>query len=615
MGAHDFIKRGDLRGLREWVNNGGDVDELNEEGESALYLAVQENPASTETLRALLEAGANPSFIFVSIESDLTDDENEEMRLLYKQNSEGDLRKVKRFVPDNIRWILMEYAFSNCSVEQIELLRQFGAHIDFLADENGTAALSAACNEVHALELIDYIYHEGLPLDTISGYGGSAPSNAYQCGNAEVLDKLFRLGASDEALNWTPLHKAVFMDTVEEVKAQLTPEYLTAYDHEGYAPIHVAIRTGQWDKYLALTEHKDSAAIKTKRGKSHLEVATEHRQVDVLTKFLALTPSQGDLNAALDYAITFDYIPEAQLLIQAGAIEDRERYFGWPLIDQVRSREMLQLLRDSGFSIEQIGTGGKRWILGLEDLDWDSANHPSRDEFDRFNRPRAGTSNPEEITDPFKLFMISWGWGPGGLRTEFDIKPIYEGNREPIWCFDRMGQSITLLPDGRYVLIGGEHEDFYDPDFCIYNDVTVFEPNGEIRVYGYPGNVFPCTDFHSATLVGDWIYIIGCLGYQHQRSSRIPVYRLSIHDFHIEWVKTGGDIPGRIYDHRAHLIYGNRIRIEGGKLWTGQKSASTCGVGGDAATRAAERKKRQALDRNKDVFELDLTTLQWSKLP
>ena len=43
----------------------------------------------------------------------------------------------------------------------------------------------------------------------------------------------------------------------------------------------------------------------------------------------------------------------------------------------------------------------------------------------------------------------------------------------PVWCFSRFGTSLTELPDGRFVQIGGEHEDFYDPDFCIYNDVTV----------------------------------------------------------------------------------------------------------------------------------------------
>lgn len=40
----------------------------------------------------------------------------------------------------------------------------------------------------------------------------------------------------------------------------------------------------------------------------------------------------------------------------------------------------------------------------------------------------------------------------------------------PVWCFNRFGATRTKLPDGRTVCIGGEHEDFYDPDFYIYND-------------------------------------------------------------------------------------------------------------------------------------------------
>jgi hypothetical protein len=32
--------------------------------------------------------------------------------------------------------------------------------------------------------------------------------------------------------------------------------------------------------------------------------------------------------------------------------------------------------------------------------------------------------------------------------------------------------------------IGGEHEDYYDPDVHIYNDVVVLGPGGEIEIYG-----------------------------------------------------------------------------------------------------------------------------------
>ena len=83
----------------------------------------------------------------------------------------------------------------------------------------------------------------------------------------------------------------------------------------------------------------------------------------------------------------------------------------------------------------------------------------------------------------------------------------------PGWCFDRFGQSTTVLPDGREVLIAGEHEDYYDPDFFIYNDVVVRAPDGKVAIYGYSKEAFPPTDFHTATLLPDSIVLIGSLGY------------------------------------------------------------------------------------------------------
>ena len=44
---------------------------------------------------------------------------------------------------------------------------------------------------------------------------------------------------------------------------------------------------------------------------------------------------------------------------------------------------------------------------------------------------------------------------------------------QPFWSWQRFGRTSTALPDGRVIHIAGEHEDFYDPDFCIYNDVMV----------------------------------------------------------------------------------------------------------------------------------------------
>jgi hypothetical protein len=119
----------------------------------------------------------------------------------------------------------------------------------------------------------------------------------------------------------------------------------------------------------------------------------------------------------------------------------------------------------------------------------------------------------------------------------------------------RYGQSITLLPDGRVIAIGGYHDD--PPDFCIYNDVVVYDERGNFKIYGYPKDVFPPTDFHTATLVDDWIYIIGNIGYDKDRiEGETPVYRLNCTTFAIEPVITAGECPGWISGHHAVVRVG-----------------------------------------------------------
>jgi hypothetical protein len=185
------------------------------------------------------------------------------------------------------------------------------------------------------------------------------------------------------------------------------------------------------------------------------------------------------------------------------------------------------------------------------------------------------------------------GYGPYRARDLFQV-PM---NREdgPIWTFDRMGATRTELPDGRVVCIGGEHEDCYDPDFYIYNDVVVFQPGGEIKIYGYPRHVFPPTDFHTANLVGDNIIVVGCLGEVSDRRPGVtPIYSVDTNTFHITEVASSGAQPGWVFRHFADLSGESVVDVRGGQLVEVENG-------------------KQRFKRNIEKFSLDTASGAWTQ--
>ena len=181
-----------------------------------------------------------------------------------------------------------------------------------------------------------------------------------------------------------------------------------------------------------------------------------------------------------------------------------------------------------------------------------------------------GGRNPTRMDVPFWLDQIRTGANAYAARRRLGFDGV-EGRRlTPTWCFERFGQSRTRLPDGRVVCVGGEHEDYGDPDFCIYNDVTVFRPDGGVEIYGYPPDAFPPTDGHTATLVGDRLWLIGSIGYAYRRGESAPVFTLRLDNMKIEAVKTKGADPGWLANGRAvYLPELDAIRVGGATDFTG----------------------------------------------
>ncbi len=190
----------------------------------------------------------------------------------------------------------------------------------------------------------------------------------------------------------------------------------------------------------------------------------------------------------------------------------------------------------------------------------------SRDLYLATCKRRFGRSNPERMRVPVWEWMVRERLDPYFAREALKLKKNWPPG-DPDWCFDRMGAPRVEMPDGRIITVAGEHEDYYDPDFCIYNDVVV-QRGDDVEIYGYPRPVFPPTDFHTATLVGTDVLIIGGLGYQEERSpSPTPIFRLDTSDYHIERVEALGDSPGWIHKHRSTWTEaGGVIEVSGGEV-------------------------------------------------
>jgi hypothetical protein len=219
-------------------------------------------------------------------------------------------------------------------------------------------------------------------------------------------------------------------------------------------------------------------------------------------------------------------------------------------------------------------------------------------DFDQNKHFEFGTNNPTLMEKPFWTYMVC---NPHLIAYDArkENNDNYENPDGPVWCFARFGATQTYLPDGRLIHIGGEHEDCYDPDFQIYNDVVVIQnphivqahymyslpipasfplqekendtpskpeilgtsKTEDVTIYGYPEDVFQPTDFHTATYVqneedkNEFIYIIGGLGYMNSSHRReTHVYRLRLSDFSIDRIKTTGNGPVGCTDrHRATL--------------------------------------------------------------
>lgn len=190
----------------------------------------------------------------------------------------------------------------------------------------------------------------------------------------------------------------------------------------------------------------------------------------------------------------------------------------------------------------------------------------SVDVFRQWRDARRGVLPADDLSNPY------WSWLVSSEASSWSANEYFKGpsscGGNPAWSAERFGQSTTNLLDGRTLKVAGEHEDHYDPDFFIYNDVIEISPDRTIRILGFPTQHFPPTDFHSATLWDGKLLLIGNLGYPDQRiEGETQILVLDPETWEIRRQPSSGDGPGWIHGHQATLEEDGSIRLNGGKVW------------------------------------------------
>jgi Ankyrin repeats (3 copies) len=368
----------------------------------------------------------------------------------------------------------------------------------------------------------------------------------------------------------TALMRSIAMGTAAAVRQELSAQpNLSARDRDERTPWLLSIYTGDIEKAEMLWTAAIDPTDRGHRGKTALMLAIESGNLDMLQWLLqkgfdvAEVDDSGE--TALRFAIQRDAVELVAMLLQAGADpkqmpEDARSSIFW-----AKSVAVAKILVAAGEDFNGVNQYVRRLLTKVST----DTEQVSIEQYQSGKRQRFGLTNPELMSVDFWRSMVGNRWSASDARIIFDESDDFD---DPIWSFDRSGQSLTELPDGRIIEIGGQQDGNYDPDFCIYNDVVVHDGQGSFQIFGYPRAVFPPTDFHTATLVGDYIYIIGRLGYYQGRTyQQTPVYRLDCRNYQIEPVVTTNS-PGWIYGHRAKYLESGVIMIYGGSIEDAKES-------------------------------------------
>jgi ankyrin repeat protein len=223
---HQLARHGDVVGLRDLLSRHPagypQINEYDPTGRTPLMVAVSQPAVPVEMVNLLL---ANGSDIF--------------------------LTSRERFGPSAT---VMDLALGAGNPDVIRLLLRAGAPLE-TPKENGYTALIHAVHsrdvyrDARLIELLHLLIGQGAELNVISSYGESGLRVLSRLGRFDAVKVLLDAGADSSQLEWTPLHRAVALGTLEEVRSEVEAgDSLEERDRWQRTPWLLALQTGEFQR-------------------------------------------------------------------------------------------------------------------------------------------------------------------------------------------------------------------------------------------------------------------------------------------------------------------------------------------------------------------------------
>ncbi|MCO5298038.1 MAG: ankyrin repeat domain-containing protein [Fimbriimonadaceae bacterium] len=604
---HDLVRLKDLEGLERLLRTHPDarslVNEQDSWGTAPLFHALDCDDPDARIVKALLDAGADVGYARVFDIPDVAGFVDGFDELLGEHGIE--FPKSFSLPTGPFTEPVLPMALRTGDMAIVRLFSEHGADLRYTREAGYNAILDAVYVRRDETDVVEYLLELGVSPDVRSSFGETPVVVALRNQRFRLLARLVAFGADQAPIAWTPLIRAAAIGTLRDVQEELGKDAdLNAVASTDHTALQIALMRGDEGIVDALLAVGASPAKQGDRGPSSLVCAILGGSTSLVQRMLDAGCPVDEPNemgqSALACAAESGNHDLVRLLVERGADLSSDGC-GDSILSHAKDSQTALLLIRAGAELTNLDKEAIRRLVGLPEVEPAFLAGVTKAQYMEARHQREGRANPEDLSQPYRLAMIRAGCNAYEARSRFDdpakVACGISWNRRPpqVWCFDRFGRSFTLLPDGRTILIAGEHEDYYDPDFCIYNDVVVIHPGGEVQIFGYPYEVFEPTDSHTATLVGDSIWIVGGLGYPDQRNGRIPVYRLDTMDYSIHRVETSGDVPPRVYGHRAELVE-NALVIRGGQ----------------AIVTSSKGEEHRDLE---EVFALDLETGRWQRRP